>query len=466
MYAELHCLSNFSFLRGASHPEELVEQAAALGLHAIAITDINSLAGIVRAHQAAKNAGIQFIIGCALELQESLTAPDRPPHCTVLAFPTTFTAYSALCTLLTRGRRRAPKGSCYLTLDDLEILSTDTMIVAVSSSINADTADTVFRALLRIFSTDQLSISISRLYEHSDRTCFRHAIEWASTYSIPLVATNEVHYHIPARRKLQDALTCIRTGTTIDTAGYELFSNGERYLKPPREMQRLFRAHPQAIHRGREIAEHAAGCSLDQLHYDYPEEICPDKRSPQQYLAELTWQGAATKYPHGVPPAVRQHIEHELTLIEELGYAKYFLTVYDIVSFARSQHILCQGRGAAANSAVCFCLGITSVDPDKISILFERFISKERNEPPDIDIDFEHERREEVLQYVYNKYGRDRAALVAAVITYRGRSAVREIGKALGLSLDCVDRLAKSLNKWTGTRLNATHLTEAGLDPN
>ncbi|MCH8211884.1 MAG: error-prone DNA polymerase, partial [Planctomycetes bacterium] len=265
---------------------------------------------------------------------------------------------------------------------------------------------------------------------------------------------------------LQDVLTCIRLGCTLPEAGFRLFAHAERHLKRSQEMARLFAEHPQAITRTVEIANRAAAFNLDELRYEYPDEICPPHRTPMQYLIDLTWQGAAKHYPHGVPKKVRRQIENEFALIDELNYAPYFLTVYDLVVFARSRGILCQGRGAAANSAVCYCLGVTAVDPDRIDLLFERFVSRERNEPPDIDIDFEHERREEVIQYIYSKYGRERAALTAEVITYRGKSAVREVGKALGLSLDCVDRLSKSMDWWEKGKLRPNRLRELGLNPN
>jgi len=264
----------------------------------------------------------------------------------------------------------------------------------------------------------------------------------------PLVVVNDAYYHVAGRRPLQDVLTCVRHGCTIDEAGFRLFSNGERYLKPVEEMARLWSDHPQALARTKEVADRASSFSLDQLRYEYAEETCPPGKRPMEHLKSLTWEGAKGRYPNGIPDKVGRQIQHEFDLIEELNYAPYFLTVHDLVAFARSRGILCQGRGAAANSAVCYCLGVTSVDPDRIDLLFERFVSRERNEPPDIDIDFEHERREEVIQYLYNKYGRDRAGLTAEVITYRRRSAIRDVGKALGFSLDAVDRIAKRVDHW------------------
>ena len=458
-YADLHVTSNFSFLRGASHPEELVGQAAALGQQAIAVTDVNTLAGIVRAHVAAKEAGIQLVVGCRLELRAGC------PSClSVLVYPTDRPAYGRLCRLLTLGKRRATKGECDLGLHDLIEHHEGLLAVVVPPvDLDGDFVETMF-GLARVFDDDRLSIASSCLYGPDDGERLQQLIALAEHTGVPLAATNDVHYHVPQRRALQDVLTSIRLGCTVAGAGLNLFPHAERHLKPPAEMARLFAEHPRAIDRTVQIARRAA-FSLDELRYQYPQETCPPGLSPIQHLAELTRQGARQRYPNGVPEKVRDRIVHELRLIDELDYARYFLTVHDLVLFARGRGILCQGRGAAANSTVCYCLGVTAVDPDRIDLLFERFVSRERNEPPDIDIDFEHERREEVIQYIYRKYGRDRAALTAEVITYRGRSAVREIGKALGLSLDCVDRLAKSLDWWEHDKLNPDRLRELGLNP-
>ena len=292
----------------------------------------------------------------------------------------------------------------------------------------------------------------------------RHAESVSRTYGVPLLATNQVHYHDEHRQTLQDVLTCVRHGCTIHDAGFRLFPNGERFIKPPEDMHRLFSDLPAALRRTVEIAERCA-FSLDELRYEYPDEIVPAGKTPASYLAELAWAGAAGRYPQGIPEKVRQQIVHELTLIEELKIEPYFLTVYDLVRFARSRGILCQGRGSAANSAVCYCLGVTSVDPNRIDVLFERFVSAARDEPPDIDVDFEHERREEVIQYLYEKYGRERAGMTAEVISYRGRSAVRDVGKAMGLGLDAVDALAKRLEGWSSGAPLDEQVREAGLDP-
>ncbi|MBL9147605.1 MAG: error-prone DNA polymerase [Phycisphaerae bacterium] len=312
---------------------------------------------------------------------------------------------------------------------------------------------------------DRLSLAVSRS-GHADDAMLARQMEMLSDWTgIPLVATNDVQYHVPDRRPLHDVLTCIRLGVTLDRAGYELGANSERYLRSPRAMASMFPDLSRAVARTRDLADRTRGFSLDQLRYRYPSEVVPRGTTPMKHLVDLAWQGARERYPRGVSERVRRQIEHELRLIEELDYPSYFLTVHDIVAFARSRHILCQGRGAAANSAVCFCLGITAVDPDRIDVLFERFISKERNEPPDIDVDFEHERREEVIQYLYRKYGRDRAALAAEVISYRGRSAIRDVGKVLGLSLDCVERLSSGIDWWHDGSIDIDRVRDIGLDP-
>ena len=456
-YAELAVTSNFTFLTGASHPDELVDQAAALGYRAIALTDTNSLAGIVRAHVAAKEAGIPFVVGARLRFVE-------PAGLSLFVYPTDRPSYGRLCRLLTTGKRRAPKGECHLWLDDLDELAEGLLAVAwFASPTDADTPDIIHR-LAKLFDNDRFSLALARLYTPNDPPYQEAAIDLARQIGIPLAAVNDVHYHIPQRRALHDVLACVRHGCTLDEAGFRLFPNAERYLKPPEEIARLFTRHPDAVARTEEIARRASGFSLDQLRYEYPHEVCPPGLSPMEHLRRLTWEGAAAHYPQGIPEKVSKQVEHEFTLIEELQYAPYFLTVHDMVRFARSRGILCQGRGAAANSAVCFCLGVTSVDPDRINVLFERFVSRERDEPPDIDIDFEHERREEVIQYIYEKYGRDRAGLTAEVITYRSRSAVRDVGKALGLSLDAVDRIAKRVHDWHEDGLTLEKLATLGLD--
>ncbi len=457
-YAELTVTSNFTFLTGASHPDELIEQAAALGYRAIALTDCNSLAGIVRAHVAAKETGIPFVVGCRLRFVE-------PVGLSLFVYPTDRASYGRLCRLLTVGKRRAPKGECHLWLDDLDEYAEGLLAVAWFESPMKDDVPDIIAGLANLFDDDRLSLALARLYTPNDPDCQATTVRLSGQTGVPLVVVNDVHYHVLNRRALNDVLTCIRHGCALDEAGFRLFSNAERHLKPPDEIARLFAEHPDAIARSVDIAKRASGFSLDQLRYEYPDEICPPGLTPMEHLRALTWRCADDRYPQGVPEKVRRQVEHEFALIDELNYAPYFLTVHDLVTFARSRGILCQGRGAAANSAVCFCLGVTSVDPDRINVLFERFVSRERDEPPDIDIDFEHERREEVIQYIYGKYGRDRAGLTAEVITYRSRSAVRDVGKALGISLDAVDRIAKRVHDWHEDGFTDGKLTTLGLDP-
>jgi error-prone DNA polymerase len=456
-YAELDVATNFSFLRGASHPDELIYRAAELGYRAIAVTDYNTLAGVVRAHGAANKVGLKLLIGARLVLTDApdllVWAPDRP-------------AYASLCRLLTLGKRRTEKGECELHLADVLDHADSGLLAALIPPPVIDDAAVRTLRLLRsaIPDDDRLSLATSCLYNGDDRSRLRALAELAQGLKVPLLATNGVHYHDPGRRVLQDVLTCIRHGCSIPEAGYRLFPNGERYLKPPAVMHHLFAEHPQAIRRGIDIAERCT-FALDELRYEYPHELAPAGRTPLEHLADLTWAGAATRYPGGIPEDVRTRLEHELKLIAQLRYEAYFLTVHDLVRFARSRGILCQGRGSAANSAVCYCLGVTSVDPARIDLLFERFISAARNEPPDIDVDFEHERREEVIQYVYEKYDRERSGMTAEVITYRGRSAVRDVGKALGLGLDLVDQMAKRLDWWDRGTVSRQDLTALGLDP-
>jgi error-prone DNA polymerase len=454
-YVELQVASNFSFLMGASHPEELVERAAALGHGAMAITDRNSLAGVVRAHVAAKEAGLRLIIGARLELQDGAG---------LLAFPTDRAAYGRLSRLVTLGRRRAPKGECYLALEDLLEHGAGQIIVALPP----DKPDAAFAGRLRKLADHfpgSCYLAAHHLYRGDDARRLAALAVLSERCGVALVATNDVSMHDPSRRSLADVLTCIREKCTIGQAGFRLAANAERHLKPAAEMARLFRDYPRALSRAIEIAE-ACAFSLDELRYEYPDELTGGGRTPQEELEELTWAGARERYPRRIPDKVRGLIKHELGLIAALDYAPYFLTVHDLVRFARPRGILCQGRGSAANSAVCYCLGITAVDPDRIDLLFERFISAERNEPPDIDVDFEHERREEVIQYIYDKYGRDRAGLTATVIHYRARSAVRDVGKALGLSLDAVGALAGQVWGRSGEGVDEARVRELGLDPN
>jgi len=454
-YAELEVTTNFSFLRGASHPDELVFRAAELGYSAIGVTDFNTVCGMVRAHEAAQKSGIQLCVGARLILEDG---PD------VLVWPTDRAAYGRLSRLLTLGKRRAEKGECLLRLNDLIEHSEGLLAAVVHHGSRLEVDPSLSLPLLREAFGDRLSLAVSCLYHGNHSAVLGKAAGVARRFAVPLLATNGVYYHSPARRPLQDVLTCIRHGCTIHDAGHRLFPNSERYLKTPEQMHRLFADYPQAIRRGLEIARQCR-FKLDELRYEYPDEVVPAGLSAIAYLTELAWAGAAERYPQGVPDSVRQQIEHELKLIAQLRFEAYFLTVYDLVKFARSRGILCQGRGSAANSAVCYCIGVTSVDPARIDVLFERFVSAARNEPPDIDIDFEHERREEVIQYVYEKYGRERAGMTAEVISYRGRSAIRDVGKAMGLNLDMVDQMAKRLEGWHSGPLDQGRIREAGLDP-
>ncbi|MDF1794501.1 MAG: error-prone DNA polymerase [Thalassobaculaceae bacterium] len=454
-YAELQVTTNFSFLRGGSHGEELVEQAAALGLAAIAVTDRNTLAGVVRAHVAAKEVGVLLVIGARLDLMD---APDR------LVFPVDRAAYGRLSRLISLGRRRAPKGECHLFRADLEAWDTGLLQVLIPPE-DTGGLDAFAAALSQAVARrpGDIYLAVSRLYRGDDAARVVSLAALAHRAGAVPLATNDIHIHVPERRPLQDVLTCIREGVTVDAAGYLLAANAERHLKTPQEMARLFRDHPALI---AATVALAARCrfSLDELRYEYPDEVAAGE-DPQIRLARLTRDGADERYAGAVPPKVQAQLDHELALIARLGYAPYFLTVQDVVRFARSKGILCQGRGSAANSAVCYCLGITAVDPAQADLLFERFVSEARGEPPDIDVDFEHERREEVIQYVYAKYGRERAGLAATVISYRARSALRDVGKALGLSEDTVGALSGQVWGWRGDPVSDARVREIGLDP-
>ena len=454
-YAELQVTSNFSFLTGASHPEEMVERAAELGYRALALTDRNTLAGVVRAHQAAERTGLHFIPGVRLDLA------DGP---SLLCLPTTRHGYGRLARLITTGRRRAPKGECHLTRADVTEAADPTghLFIAVPPAPPGPPfADDL--AWYRDHLSAPLHLAATHYHRGDDDRRLAHLAHLAATHGIPLVATGDIHQHDPARRRLHDVLTCVREHCTIDTAGWRLEANAERHLKPPAELARLFRDHPDALANTVALADRCR-FSLGELRYEYPDEVTDDGRTPRETLATLTWAGAAERYPDGIPPKVRVIIEHELALIAQLEYEPYFLTVEDIVRKARELGILCQGRGSAANSAVCYCLGVTSVDPAQIDLLFERFISAERDEVPDIDVDFEHERREEIIQYIYARYGRDRAGLTATVITYRGRSALRDTGKAMGLSEDVIGRLLSTFSWWSRP-VGDKRAREEGFDP-
>ncbi len=453
-YAELQVTSNYSFLRGASHPEELVKEAHALGHCALAITDRNTLAGVVRAHRMAKELGLRLIVGSRLDFE------DRK---SLLCFPTDRAAYGRLCRLLTRGKRRAAKASCCLAYDDLVAFGAGQILVALPPD-KPDVDFARFLDRLKADFADAVYLAAQHLYRGDDAKRLHRLAALAARAGIALVAANDVLYHAPERRRLQDIVTCIREGCTIGEAGFRLAPNAERHLKPPEEMARLFRDYPDCVARTAEIAERCR-FNLDELRYEYPDETAPDGTPPQTQLEKLTWEGAKRRYPAGVPEKIRHQLEHELQLIAQRDYAPYFLTVHDIVREARRLEILCQGRGSAANSAVCYCLGITEVNPAKLDLLFERFISTARDEPPDIDVDFEHERREEVIQYIYKKYGRHRAALAATVVCYRPRFAIREVGKAMGLSSDVTAALADTIWGWGEEGLREKHVRGLGLDP-
>ncbi|MFM9026347.1 MAG: PHP domain-containing protein, partial [Planctomycetaceae bacterium] len=478
-YAELHCTSNFSFLEGASHPEELVRRAAALGYEALAITDRATLAGIVRAHGAAKQAGIRLVVGASLEPLDAaplvVWAADR-------------TGYANLCRLLTLGHARAAEAGatpataadeapdaatrCRLTPDDVAghaggLLAGVPLARLVAGDVRDDRRGAAAVARLRHWRSvfdDRLVALAEVALEGDDAERLAWFARVARLAGVPVAAAGDVRYHERGRLPLHDALAAVRHRATVDGIRGHLLANGERHLHDRRRIAERVAALPGALDRAVAVAA-ACTFSLDELRYDYPDATVPPGCAPRDHLADLVWQGAHARYPAGVPAKVRRLIEHELDLVAELCYEAYFLTVSDIVQFARRRGILCQGRGSAANSALCYCLGITSVDPARMNVLFERFVSRERREAPDIDVDFEHHRREEVIQYVYETYGRHRAAMTAEVISYRLRSAVRDLAKALGLSLDRVDAIAGVLDVGDGVDGLPARLAEAGLDP-
>ncbi|MBT8078671.1 MAG: error-prone DNA polymerase [Gammaproteobacteria bacterium] len=450
-YAELHALSNFTFLRGASHPEELVETAVQLGYEALAITDECSVSGIVRAHMAAKDAGLKKLItGCEVRLENGLK---------LVLLAVNRSGYGRLCQLISDGRRAAEKGSYKLQPQDFcDGLPGCLVLWIPDNRLQLPQEDTWIRDAFH----GRLWVAVELLADGLERQRLQQLGSLGHEQQLPLVACGDVHMHRRERRALQDTVTAIREGLTLDRAGFALYPNGERFLRPRDHLASIY---PAALLEETLRVSERIDFSLDELRYEYPDEVMPAGESAATYLRRLSKEGMRRRWPDGAPAKVGSLVEHELQLISELGYEPYFLTVYDIVAFARSQGILCQGRGSAANSAVCFCLGITEVDPGRMSMLVERFISKERNEPPDIDVDFEHERREEVIQYIYEKYGRHRAALAATVITYRPRSALRDVGKALGLSGLQIDRLAQSMQWWDGSEVDHSRVREAGLDP-
>ena len=448
-YAELHCLSNFTFLRGASHPEELVLRAYELGYSALAITDECSVAGVVRAHVAAKECGLKLIIGSEFILDDGLR---------LVLLATSREGYGNLSELITQGRRKASKGAYRLSRADVA-KGVPACLALWLPGKQPDANELIW---LNTIFKGRCWIAIELLTRAGDKPYLSRLELLGKTTGIPLVASGDVHMHSRDRRLVQDTLTAIRHGCTLANAGYRLHSNGERHL---RTRERLAQLYPtECMAETIRIAE-LCSFSLDELRYEYPEEIAPKGVTASGYLRQLTIEGLQRRYPNGTPAKVNNLVERELRLIAELDYEPYFLTVYDIVRFARERNILCQGRGSAANSAVCYALGITEVDPALMAMLFERFISRERKEPPDIDVDFEHERREEVIQYLYEKYGRDRAALAATVITYQRRSAIRDVGKALGLALDQLERLVTSMAWWDGNEVLPDRIRDAGFDP-
>ena len=450
-YAELHALSNFTFLKGASHPEELVETAATLGYEALAITDECTVSGIVRAHVAARNCGLnKLIVGTECRLTSGLK---------LVVLVQDIIGYASLCRLISAGRRAAEKGSYRLTASEFRDGLPGCLVLWIPD--NQLLLGSEDNWILDVF-RGRLWIAVELLADGLQRQRLDRLQIVSETLDLPLVACGDVHMHCRQRRMLQDTVTTIREGLTLDRAGFALYPNGERYLRATQTIEQIYP--PGLLQETLHIAS-LIDFSLDEIRYEYPHELVPEDMTPAAYLRQLTGQGMHERWPDKVPEKVLTLVEHELKLIGELGYESYFLTVHDIVAFARSQQILCQGRGSAANSAVCFCLGITEVDPGRMATLVERFISKERNEPPDIDVDFEHERREEVIQYIYQKYGRERAALAATVVTYRPRSALRDVGKALGLSGLQVDRLARSMQWWDGAKVDDSRVLEAGLDP-
>ena len=458
-FAEFGVSTNFSFLRGASRPEDLVATAVALGLHAIGIADRNSVAGVVRAHAFLRDnldrvpPSFRALSGARLVFRDG--TPD------ILAYPRDRAAWGRLCRLLTTGNRRADKGDCHLDLGDLVVHAEGLSLILMDTCAEERQLEAV--SALRPVAGDCVWIGVTPTFGPSTRAAMARRLAFARDLGVPALATNDVLMHTPGQRELLDVVTCIREKTTLDAAGRLVSCNAERHLKSPGEMIRLFAQAPDAIAETRRFAE-GIGFSLAELKQDYPEELRAGHASEQDALTAFTWSGAETRFSNGIPEKYVGIIKHELALIEKLEYAAFFLTVHDIVRFARDKGILCQGRGSAANSVVCYCLGITDVDPDKIEVLFERFISMERKEPPDIDVDFEHARREDVIQYIYGKYGHDRAALAASVITYRSRSSLREVGKVMGFPEDVLTALAGTV--WSGyVQFRSGDVPRLGLDP-
>ncbi|MBC7484879.1 MAG: PHP domain-containing protein, partial [Rhizobacter sp.] len=460
-YAELRCVSNFTFLRGASQPEELVERAKQLGYTALTIADECSMAGIVRAHVAAKEHDLKLLVGSQFLVEWGLAAAATTTPFVLTVLACNLHGYGNLCQFITKLRRSSEKGTYQLDISNISGSELADCVVLASPKRMSEPEQlaTVARWLLDNFmGRCWFGVDLLRLL---DDEMWLHRLREVSGFSaIPLVAAGDVHFHVRSRKPLQDVLTATRVGRPLTECGLDLQPNAERHL---RTRLRLAQTYPADLLA--ETLNVASRCvfNLDELRYQYPDEVVPAGETSTSYLRRITYEGAGRRWPKGMPAKVQSQIEHELELIKDLKYEHYFLTVADIVAFARSRHILCQGRGSAANSVVCYCIGVTEVDPARMSVLFERFISKERNEPPDIDIDFEHERREEVLQYLYRKYGRDRAAITGVVTSYRPKSAIRDVGKALGYSPETVDAIAKGHQWWDGREISPDRLTEVGL---
>jgi error-prone DNA polymerase len=451
-YVELQVTTHFSLLRGASSAEELFATAKLLGIEAIGIVDRNSLAGIVRALEASRATGLRLVVGCRLDLQDGMS---------ILVYPTDRAAYSRLTRLLTLGKSRGGKGKCILSLDDVELYA-EGMIGILVPDLADETCAIQLRKMSQVFE-DRAYVSLCLRRRPNDQLRLHEISNLATKHRVRTVVTNDVLFHEPSRRQLQDVVTCVRMKTTIDEVGFERERHADRYLKPPEEMERLFPRCPEALARTMEIVDRCR-FSLEELAYQYPEEATVPGKTAQESLEHYVWDCVPQRYPEGLPPDVEKTIRHELALIQTMKYAPYFLTVFSIVRFARSQGILCQGRGSAANSAVCYVLGVTSIDPNTNDLLFERFVSQERDEPPDIDVDFEHERREEVIQWIYRTYGHDKAALCSTVTRYRAKGAIRDVGKALGLPEDLIKALSSGVWSWS-EEVGERQVRELNLNP-
>lgn len=451
-YAELQVTTHFSFLRGASSANELFETAKSLGIDAIGVVDRNSLAGIIRALEASRATGLRLVVGCRLDLQDGMS---------ILVYPTDRAAYSRLTRLITLGKGRGGKNNCVLHWDDVMSYA-DGMIGILIPDLADDICALQLRKMAEVFG-NRAYVSLCLRRRPNDQLRLHDLSNMATRRKVKTVVTNDVLFHEPGRRQLQDIVTCIRAKSTIDDVGFERERHADRYLKPPEEMERLFPRYPEALRRTMEIVEQCK-FSLEELTYQYPEEAIVPGKTAQQSLEHYVWECVPDRYPEGMPPEVLATVRHELDLIQKMKYAPYFLTVFSIVQFARSQGILCQGRGSAANSAVCYILGVTSIDPSTNDLLFERFISQERDEPPDIDVDFEHERREEVIQWIYKTYTREKAALCATVSRYRAKGAIRDVGKVLGLPEDVIKALSSGMWSWS-EEVSDRNVRELNLNP-